>query len=144
MSDYQPERHVLVLYDGACGLCHRTIRFLLRHDTAGRFRFAPLQGETAGRLLSGHGERLAQLASLVVVPPSLRGVDGALLRSSGVAYALERLGPPWGRVGKWLRRVPTPVRDAGYRVIAALRYRVFGRDESCPLPAPGQRERFLE
>ncbi|MFZ5479328.1 MAG: thiol-disulfide oxidoreductase DCC family protein [Myxococcota bacterium] len=127
----------IVLYDGTCGFCDASVRWLLAHDRAGVFRYAPLQGETAASLRARHPEIPADIDTLVLVEG-----DRVSLRSTAVARILARLPSPW-RVLGWLRVVPRPLRDLGYRAFAAVRYRVWGRVEACRVPRPEERERFL-
>lgn len=138
MSD--EAQHDLVFYDGTCGLCHGWVRFLLRRDRNGsRFRYAPLQGETwAARVPA---ERRRELPDSVVV----RIAEGDLLvESRGVIHLLRRLGGGWKVVAGLLWIVPRPLRDLGYRLVAAVRYRLFRRpQELCPIVPAELRERFL-
>ena len=141
---YSPEQHVLVLYDGVCGLCNRTVQFLLRHDSHGRFRFAPLQSELARTLILLHGADATRLSTMAVFMPAA-GTRGRLyLRSDAVIHALEGIGGGWRLLGRALRVIPRPVRDLGYRFLARFRHRIFGRYDACPLPSPEQRAHFLE
>jgi predicted DCC family thiol-disulfide oxidoreductase YuxK len=131
-------RHI-VFFDGVCGLCDRTVRFLLRHDRHDRLRFAPLQGETARRMLPPLGGRPEALDTIYVVTS-----DGRLLqRSRAVLFATVALGGAWALLGV-LRIVPRPLADLVYRLVASVRYRIFGRFDACQLPTPEERSRFLD
>jgi predicted DCC family thiol-disulfide oxidoreductase YuxK len=127
----------LVLYDGTCGLCDASVQWLLDHDREGVLRFAPLQGETAAALRARHPEIPEELETIVLVEG-----ETVSLRSTAVFRVLARLPSPWRRLA-WLRFVPRPVRDLGYRLVAAVRYRVWGRTETCRIPRPEERARFL-
>ena len=131
----------LVLFDGVCGLCARTVRFALRHDRAGRFVYAPLQGETAAAVLARHS-LASDLETMIYVADLDGPTERVFSRSSAVLAMLDELGGPW-RVVAMLRIVPRPIRDAVYGLVARYRYRWFGRFETCRLPAPDRRERFL-
>jgi len=126
-------------YDGTCGLCHRGVKFVLRHDHSGTaFRFAPLQGKTFLARVSC-AERAALPDSMIVQTP-----DGELLpRSDALVHILRRLGRGWRAAGAVLGVVPRPLRDAAYDWIARTRYGIFGRTtDSCPVMSPEQRTRF--
>jgi predicted DCC family thiol-disulfide oxidoreductase YuxK len=132
----------LLFFDGTCGLCDGFVQFVLRRDAAGRFRFAPLQGEAARRALAPFGVEAAALDTLYVLAGAHSPAPQLLGRSDAVLYVLSQLPPPW----RWLsglRVLPRPLRDAVYAQVARHRYRLFGRKEACGLPPPGQRERFL-
>lgn len=127
----------VVLYDGTCGLCARSVRWILHHERDAELRFAPLQGETAQALRARFPEIPTTLDSVVLVE------DGqARLRSKAFLYLGRHLRAPW----RWwyaLRWLPGFALDLGYRLIAKVRYRVWGRVDACELPAPEQRARFL-
>jgi predicted DCC family thiol-disulfide oxidoreductase YuxK len=117
----------VVLYDGECGLCHRSVQFLLARD-GGRLWYAPLQGETAAALRAEHPKIPTVLATLVLVD---RGE--VYLRSKAVLHAMRYLTRPW----RWLavlRFVPGFLLDLPYRLIARIRYRVWGTYDACTRP----------
>ena len=131
----------LVLFDGICGLCARTVRFVLRHDRSGRFVYAPLQGETAAAVLARHS-LASDLETMIYVADLDGPKERVFTKSDAVLTILGELGGLWSVVAM-LRIVPRPIRDAVYGLVARYRYRWFGRFETCQLPAPEQRARFL-
>ncbi|WP_428266333.1 thiol-disulfide oxidoreductase DCC family protein [Haliangium sp.] len=136
-ADLDPIPPRLILYDGVCGLCDRAVQFFVRVDRDRAFRYAPLQGETTAALRAHHPEIPRDLDTVVFLE------DGTVhLRSRAFVRAARHLPWPW-RLVSWLWIVPRPLADLGYRFIARIRYRVFGRHESCRLPAPEERALFL-
>jgi len=137
----------VLLYDGACGLCNRAVRFLLRIDRRGTLRFSTLQGGPGQAWLRAHGLAAGDLESMVLVRDwsgeGNAGRDAYALRTEALVAALEACGGA-GRVLAWIRFVPRPCRDAGYRLIARLRYRLFGEWKDRPLPRPEWRDRFID
>jgi len=134
-------RRSMVFYDGACGLCHRTVRFAIARDRDGRhFRFAALGGEAFRRLVP-EALRAGLPDSIVILTPG-----GALLvRSAAVIHILERIGGSWRLMGKLLALVPQGIRDLGYNGIARVRHRLFRRPpDACPVTPPELRARFEE
>lgn len=128
----------LVLYDGVCGLCDRSVRWLLRRDARGLLRFAPLQGETAAALRAVYPSIPREISTVVYIR------EGRLhLRVKAFLYLAWHLRWPW-RLAWWFRWLPGFLVDLPYRAVAPLRYRIFGKKEACTLPAPEQRERFLD
>jgi predicted DCC family thiol-disulfide oxidoreductase YuxK len=127
-----------LFYDGDCALCHRAVRFVLKHDSGGAFRFAPLHGETFRSRVTA--------ARHSAVPDSLAVLtrDGRLLlRSQAVLHVLRNLGGMWKTAAALLRWIPRPLGDVLYAVVARIRYRVFGRrDHACPAVSPALRSRF--
>jgi predicted DCC family thiol-disulfide oxidoreductase YuxK len=136
--------HSLILYDGVCGLCNRFVRFVLRHDAAGRFWFCALQDPLASRILASHGLDPANLGTFCLVNMPFSSSEQVLTRSNAAVGVLLELGGWWRSLGKVLHFVPRPIRDLGYRIVARVRYGIFGRLEACPLPNASQRERFLQ
>lgn len=128
----------IILYDGVCTLCDGAVRFILPRDSRGLFRFASLQSDFAKARLARHSiSDLQALDSLLL----LEG-DRLSANSTGILRIALHLGFPWNLAGVFLG-VPRPIRDAVYRWIARNRYRWFGKQESCLLPRPEWRHRFL-
>ncbi|RYY21518.1 MAG: thiol-disulfide oxidoreductase DCC family protein [Cytophagaceae bacterium] len=132
----------IILFDGVCTLCNGLVQFVIRHDPQQKFRFAALQSEAGQALLRSRGRPLAPAA--LASPESVVLVAGEQVytHSTAVLHIAGRLGGIWrlGTIG-WL--LPRAWRDALYRYVARHRYRWFGRQESCLLPTPALRSRFL-
>jgi predicted DCC family thiol-disulfide oxidoreductase YuxK len=141
MKQHDPVPPRLVLFDGVCGFCDRAVRWLLVRDREARLRFAPLQGETAARLRARHPV-IPEDTDTVVYVEVADGNERVFLRSEAVFRLLAQLGRPWRWVA-WLRFVPRPLTDWGYRLFARHRYRLFGKLDACPTPQPGERARFV-
>ena len=127
----------IVLYDGTCGLCHKSVAWILRHEADHELRFAPLQGETAAALRAKHPEIPDVVSSVVLVEN-----DEPKLRTKAIFHIARHLKSPWRFLYR-LRWIPGALLDLGYRAIAAVRYRIWGRADACNLPSPAQRARFL-
>ncbi|WP_436794888.1 thiol-disulfide oxidoreductase DCC family protein [Actinospongicola halichondriae] len=132
----------IVLYDGVCGLCHRGVRSLMGLDRDRILHFAPLQGETAARLgIVWEDDGPASADTFVFVdntgpePVHHERMDGV----AAELRAIGRLAP----VAAIIRHTPKRIADGAYKVIAASRYRLFGKFDQCELPTRSQRERFL-
>jgi predicted DCC family thiol-disulfide oxidoreductase YuxK len=134
----------VVFYDGVCGLCNRFVHFLLRRDRSARLRFATLQGALARETLGGNGYDPSDLDTVYVVADWNAPGARVLARSRAVLHALAQLGGAWPMIAATGRLVPRPIADALYRSVARKRYRLFGRLDTCPIPAPAWRDRFLD
>lgn len=127
----------LVLYDGQCGLCNRSVQMILRHDRRGTFRFAALQSELGQALLRRHGLPAGAIDTVVLVD------DGeAFTRSRAALRIAGKMDRPWPLM-RAFGIVPRPLRDVVYDWVARNRYRWFGRTDACMLPPPEVRARFL-
>ena len=138
-----PESNPIVLYDGVCGLCNHLVQFLLKRDTNDRFRFASLQSNFAQNLLRHHGADPYDLDTVYVVKDHGQREQSLLARSDAVFYMLHQLNGVWKLAGVG-RILPKVFRDAAYKAVARNRYRVFGKHESCVLPEPKHRNKFLD
>lgn len=131
-----PGRHPVILFDGHCGLCNASVRFVLRHEVRPDFRFAPLQSGWAQAQAKGALD-VDQLNTVYLVDS-----EGVHARSDAVLRIARQLRPPW----RWLAvclMIPRPVRDAVYRLIGRLRYALFGRSAYCAVATPAVQDRFL-
>jgi predicted DCC family thiol-disulfide oxidoreductase YuxK len=132
----------VVFFDGVCALCDRSVKFLSSIDKRRALSFAPLQGETAERLFEDMGRIEPRLAALVYARRLGGPSQQILTASTGLFAALADIGGLWVVVS-WLRWIPRPIRDAVYFWVVRNRYRWFGRYDSCVIPRPEDRERFL-
>ena len=134
-----PEPKHLVLYDGACGLCDRTVQWILAHDPERRFHFAPLQGPTAAAVRTRHAGLPTDPDCVIYVDRS-SGTERVFVRSEAVFRLTERLASPPAWIG-WAAWLPRWLTDLGYRVVARARH-YLSRTLTCPLPSDA-RARFL-
>jgi predicted DCC family thiol-disulfide oxidoreductase YuxK len=142
--DHSPAPATVVFYDGVCGLCTRFNQFLLRRDRHGRIRFATLQGPLAQDLLPRYGKNPSDLDTIYVLVDWKTPRERVLARSQAVLHALTQLTGGWRAFGQLGLLVPVAIADAAYAFVAKRRYRLFGKFESCMIPPPEWRQRFLE
>ena len=129
--------HAIVLFDGVCNFCNRSVNWIIRRDKRGYFRFAPLQSEIGEELQQQYGLDPSALDTLVLIE---RGK--VHVKSTAALRIVRRLSSRW-RALYMLIAVPRPVRDFAYDWFARRRYRWFGKREECMVPSPKVRERFL-
>ena len=127
----------VVVFDGVCNLCNRSVRFILRHEAEPQIQFAPLQSPAGARLLRQHDFSVDDLRTFVLVSG-----ERAYVRSDAAIRIARHLKGGWKFLGL-LRIVPRPLRDWAYDVVARNRYRWFGRTDTCMVPTPELRSRFL-
>jgi predicted DCC family thiol-disulfide oxidoreductase YuxK len=138
-----PKSNPIVLYDGVCGLCNGLNQFLLKRDHHDRLRFASLQSGLAESLLRRHGADSKDLDTVYVVIDQGQPGEHLLARSDAILYLLNQIDGIW-KLASVGRLLPKPLRDGMYKIVARNRYRVFGKHESCMLPDPKHRDKFLE
>ncbi|MDE5413452.1 thiol-disulfide oxidoreductase DCC family protein [Alkalihalobacterium chitinilyticum] len=127
----------IVLFDGVCNFCHHSVQFILKRDKRGYFKFASLQSDIGKRLLDQY--HLPHDMSTFVLIDN----DKPFIKSSAALRVCKYLDGFW-RFMVIFRFIPTPIRNIVYNFIAQNRYRWFGQRESCMLPTPEQRKRFLD
>jgi len=129
--------HPILIYDGNCRMCSGFVRFVLRHDRYGRFRFIAAQS-ALGQSLYRHYE-----LDPVEYETNILLEDGwPWLKSEGSIRIFHRLGLPWSLIAIG-RLLPLAIRDHLYEIVARNRLRWFGVRKACFLLEPGQEERFL-
>lgn len=127
----------VVLFDGTCAFCERAVIFIASRDPEAYFRFGASQTPEAAALLAPYGVSRETARSIILIE------DGQVyLRSTASLRIAARLTPPWSwtRIFLW---VPLPLRDAVYRVVAAIRHRVAGKSNACEIPPAEIRARMI-
>ena len=133
----------IVLYDGVCGLCNRLVQFLLKRDKTDQLRYAALQSDFAAKVLKRHGLNPNDLDTVHVILNYEEPNESVLARSNAILEVLTRLGGIW-RIARIGKIVPRPIRDWIYKLVAENRYRMFGKFDTCMLPEPRHRAKFLD
>jgi predicted DCC family thiol-disulfide oxidoreductase YuxK len=127
----------IVLFDGTCAFCERSVRFIATRDPQAYFRFGASQTPRAAALLQQYGVSRDSARSIVLIE------DGQVyLRSTASLRIARRLTWPW-RAAAVLLWVPRPIRDAAYGLMAAVRHRIAGESNACEVPPPEIRARII-
>ncbi len=144
MSEPMTNTSLVLLYDGVCGLCARSVQTILKYDRRGTMMFAPLQSDYGRAVVERH-PALREVNSLVLLETAAADGSGerVYVRSEAALRVAGYLGG-WWRVLACARVIPAPLRDFVYNFVARNRYRVFGKSESCLLPPSDVRVRFLD
>ncbi|NEW81627.1 MAG: thiol-disulfide oxidoreductase DCC family protein [Mariniphaga sp.] len=128
----------IVLFDGVCNLCNKTVKFIIRNDSKAKFRFASVQSESGQLLLGQLGFPLDRFDSLVYISDSKFYV-----KSTAVLRILRELGRGWQLLYAFVI-IPLFLRDGVYNLIAKRRYKWFGKRETCLIPSQEYQVRFLD
>ena len=127
-----------ILFDGVCNLCNGFVRFVIARDPAARFRFAALTSPAAARVLREAGGTPPLADSMILIE------EGRVFMRSDAPLRIARgLSFPWPLLYAFIV-VPRFIRDRIYDVVAARRYRWFGRRDVCMIPTPDLKQRFLD
>ncbi len=134
----QLQNHDLIVFDGECVLCSGFFRFMLHFDHGQRFHFALAQSDLGQQLYHALNLPTDDFETNLVI------VNGRIYqRLDAFIAAMGALGGIW-RLLTLLRFIPAPIKDFLYHRIARNRYAIFGRYDTCLVPTPGLRARFIE
>lgn len=128
----------VVIFDGVCNFCNYWVDFLIRRDPKNKFLFTANQNEAGARILQEHGESAEDVGTVYFLE------DGKLFKESTAALKIARNLPGLWPAFYGLMIIPRPIRDGIYQWIAKNRYRWFGKKETCRLPSPEERAKFLD
>lgn len=126
----------IILFDGTCAFCERSVRFIATRDR-GYFKFGASQNAEGRALLARFGTTREATRSLILIED-----DRLHLRSDAVLRIAARMTAPW-RYARAFLLVPRPIRDLVYRLVAAIRYRIAGPSNACEIPPPEIRDRLI-
>ena len=126
----------IILFDGTCAFCERSVRLIATRDH-GYFTFGASQNPEGRALLERFGTSREALKSIILIEG-----DHIYLRSDAVLRIASHMRAPWKYASVFLW-VPRPIRDAIYRVVAAIRIRIAGTSNACEIPPPEIRNRLI-
>lgn len=127
----------VVIFDGVCNLCNASVDFIIRRDKKNRFLFTANQNEAGAIILTHFGKEVDDVSTVYLLK------DGKLYdRSGGAIRIAGDLGFPYNLLYPLLI-LPRFLRNFGYNLIAKNRYRWWGKKETCRLPTPEERAKFI-
>lgn len=127
----------IILFDGVCNLCNTSVQFVIKNDKKNIFKYASLQSDFGQKLLNEKDLDSNNFDSFILLDN-----QRIYQKSTAALLVAKHLSWQW----QWLQLfwlIPTPVRDLVYNFIAKNRYRWFGKKESCWIPTPEMRKKFL-
>jgi predicted DCC family thiol-disulfide oxidoreductase YuxK len=127
----------IILFDGICNFCNRTINIILKHDQEAYFQFAASQSNAAIDIMQAFKIEQIAIASVILIDN-----EKVYTKTDAVIQIATHL-KGWPRLFIGLKYVPKPLRDFGYDVIAKNRYILFGKRPTCRIPEESIRHRFL-
>lgn len=131
------DKYDIVLFDGVCNLCNQAVDFIIRRDKNDDFKVGALQDPQVKDILKTYSINEDYLDSLVLIQG-----DQIFYKSEAALKIARKLGRGWQifYIGILL---PVSVRDKIYDWIGENRYKWFGKKETCRLPSPEEKEKFI-
>ncbi|WP_053969934.1 thiol-disulfide oxidoreductase DCC family protein [Mangrovimonas sp. ST2L15] len=134
-----PEHKELILFDGVCNLCDSSIQFIIKHDKHNTFLFTPLQSELSQSIIEQFGIDTQKIDSIIL----FRKNEGVFYKSTAALKIASKLKFPINILASFII-LPKFIRDTVYDFIAKNRYTWFGKKESCMIPTPELKAKFIE
>ena len=128
----------IILFDGVCNFCNRTINIILKYDKQAYFQFAASQSIAAMGIMQAFKIEQIAIASVILIDQ-----EKVYTKTDAVIQIANRLSG-WPKLFRVLKFIPKPMRDFAYDLIAKNRYALFGKKDICMIPEPSMRHRFLQ
>jgi predicted DCC family thiol-disulfide oxidoreductase YuxK len=129
--------NAVIFFDGVCNLCNGAVQFVIKRDKNDHFKFAALQSDFAKSTLSNFSLKVKQGDSFILLE------NGKIYEQSTAALKVaKKLEGLWPMLYAFII-VPPLIRNAVYKWIASNRYKWFGKQESCWVPTPALKSKFL-
>jgi predicted DCC family thiol-disulfide oxidoreductase YuxK len=128
----------IIIFDGVCNFCNRSINIILKHDKDNYFQFAPSQSNVANEIMQQFSLEEKAIASVILIDN-----EKVYTKTDAVIQIATQLSG-WPKLFRFLKFIPKSIRDFGYDLIANNRYSLFGKKPSCMIPEPSIRDRFLQ
>jgi len=134
-----PEQKQLILFDGICNLCNSSVQYVIKHDSKDKFMFTALQSEVGQQIIKEYNIDTAKTDSILLYTPEV-GISSKSMAALKIAF---QLGFPNNLLCVFFI-IPPFVRNYVYDYIAKNRYKWYGKKESCMIPTPELKSKFLE
>jgi predicted DCC family thiol-disulfide oxidoreductase YuxK len=126
----------IIVFDGVCNFCNRVVQIIIRHDPSAQIHFTAQQTEAGEKLLHQYSIK-ESISSVVFI------TKGAVYYQSDAVIEIAKLLTGWPGVFKYTFIVPRFFRNYIYQLIAANRYRLFGKQDQCMVPKEEDKKRFI-
>lgn len=128
----------IIIFDGVCNFCNRTVNIILKHDKGNYFQFAPSQSNAAIEIMQHFSIDQKSIDSVILIDN-----EKVYTKTDAVIQIAKYLNG-WPNIFRFIKLIPKPIRNFGYELIANNRYRLFGKKAACMVPDKSIRHRFLQ
>jgi predicted DCC family thiol-disulfide oxidoreductase YuxK len=139
MEDALPKNKKIILFDGVCNLCNNAINLIIEHDKKDVFRFASLQSDLGQKLVLERGIDPDILDTIILIEPGIVYYE----KSTAALKIAKDLSGGYSFMQYFLF-LPKFIRDGVYNLVASNRYKWFGKKDSCMIPTPELKGKFLD
>ncbi|MFH6603943.1 thiol-disulfide oxidoreductase DCC family protein [Maribacter algicola] len=129
----------IILFDGVCNLCNRSVQFVIKRDKKDVFRYAPLQGEFGQTFISERNIDTSKIDSIILAEPG----KAYYVKSTAALEIAKHLGGAWPLISVFTW-IPEGIRNIVYDFVARKRYKWFGKKDQCMVPTPALKAKFLD
>lgn len=129
--------NVVILFDGVCNFCNRTVNLMIKYDQFRVLKFSPNQS-VAGQKMAKELELNTQAIKTVIAI-----IEGKVYFKTDAIIEISKRLSGWPRIFSLLKFIPKPIRDFFYDIFAKYRYTIFGKKPHCMLPDLSVKDRFL-
>jgi predicted DCC family thiol-disulfide oxidoreductase YuxK len=134
-----PKDKQLILFDGVCNLCNSSVLYVIRRDKKNKFLFAPLQSEIGEQLINKFNIDTKKTDSILLYNPITNSLKH---KSSAAIHVAKHLELPSNLLVVFFI-VPTFIRNWVYNYVAKNRYKWYGKRDSCMIPTPELKSKFV-
>ncbi len=138
MKDVPLNHKKIILFDGVCNLCNRSVQFIIHRDKEDIFRFAALQSEVGKKLISERKIDTSNVDSIILIDPGV-----AYFTKSDAALRIGRHLKGYRTISRVLKLIPRKLRNIVYDIVAKNRYQWYGKRDHCMVPSPELNAKFL-
>lgn len=133
-----PKHKKLILFDGVCNLCNASVQYVIKHDKNNAFMFAALQSDVGQQIINHFNVDASKTDSILLYSED----NGLKVKSSAALHIAKGLGFPRNLMVVFFI-VPTFIRNWVYDYVAKNRYKWYGKQESCWIPTPELKAKFI-
>lgn len=132
------KKYSIVLFDGVCNFCNTSVQFMIKRDVKDLLRFAPLQSEVGKLLIEKYQINISEIDSVIIIEN-----DKPYYYSTAALKIAKKLSGFYPLLYSFIF-IPSFIRNPIYKWVARNRYKWFGKKDSCMIPTPEVRKKFLE
>lgn len=133
-----PKNKMIVLFDGVCNLCNDSVLKIIKNDKKDVFRFASIQSDIGSQIIDHLKIDTTKIDSIILYEPNI----AYYIKSSAALKIIKEFSGFW-KLLQLFTLLPSSFNDFFYNIIAKNRYKWFGKKESCMIPTPELKAKFL-